>query len=217
MRFFPSLNLSFGKFLSHGINGLFVSFNGARFLQDGTSCNHHVNTGLSNLPNVVDLDTSINLQTTINASFLNKFPCLTCLFQSGRNESLPTESRVYTHKENDIKLIHHKLGCIKRSSGVKDKSSLAPSTLDKLKGAINVVGRLRVEGNVRSTSINKITNGGINWRNHEMNIDRGGNTMVSKSLAYHGTNSQVGHIMVVHDIKVNDIGTGFQHVINFFA
>ena len=48
-----------------------------------------------------------------------------------------------------------------------------------------------------------------------MDIDRGSDTMVTEGLADHGTNGQVGDIVVVHDVKVDDVGTSFQHVIDF--
>lgn len=41
--------------------------------------------------------------------------------------------------------------------------------------------------------------------------------MVAEGLADHGSNGQVGDIVVVHDVKVNNVGTSLQHVVNFFA
>ena len=51
-------------------------------------------------------------------------------------------------------------------------------------------------------------------RNHQVNINGGGHTVVTEGLADHGTNGQVGDIVVVHDVKVNNVGTGLQHVVD---
>jgi hypothetical protein len=41
--------------------------------------------------------------------------------------------------------------------------------------------------------------------------------MITESLAYHGSNGKVWNVVVIHDIKVNDIGAGFQHIVDFFT
>ena len=41
--------------------------------------------------------------------------------------------------------------------------------------------------------------------------------MVTEGLADHGSNGQVGDVVVIHDVKVDNVGTGLQHVVNFFT
>ena len=94
---------------------------------------------------------------------------------------------------------------------------LASSVPDQLKRTINVVGGLGVEGDVGSTGINKVTNSGIDGGNHQVDIDGSSDSVITKSLAHHGSNGKVGNVVVVHDVEVDDISTGLEHVVDFFS
>jgi hypothetical protein len=203
------------KFGAHEINGLLVSFDSAGFLEDGTSCNEHINTCFADLLDVVNLDTSINFKTAVQAVVVDQFSCLAGLVQSTRNESLSAESGVHRHEEDNIKLIQNVLGDFQRSGRVENKSSLATSVLDKLKGTVNVACGFGVEGNVRGTSFNEITDSSVNRGDHKMNIDRSSNAVISKSLANQGSDGQIWDIVVVHNVEVNDIGSSLQDIVNF--
>ena len=54
-------------------------------------------------------------------------------------------------------------------------------------------------------------------RNHQVDINGGGHTVVTEGLADHGSNGQVGDVMVVHDVKVHNVGAGFQNIVDFFT
>jgi hypothetical protein len=84
-----------------------------------------------------------------------------------------------------------------------------------LEGSVNVVGGLRMEGDVRSSGINERGDGLVDRGNHQVDIDRGCNTVVTKGLADHGSDGQVRDVVVVHNIEVNNIGSGLQHVVDF--
>ena len=204
-----------GKFRSHGINGFLVSFNGSRFLKDGRSGNHHVNTRFGNFLDVVNLDTSIDLQTAVKAVVIDNFSGFSGLVEGSGNEGLSSESRVDRHEKDDVKLVQDVLGTIETCSRVENKSSLASSFLDQGEGSVNVVGGLRVECDVGSSGINEGLDGFIDGGNHKVDIDGGGDTVVAKGLADHRSDCQVRNVVVVHDIKVNNIGSGLQHVVDF--
>ena len=74
-----------------------------------------------------------------------------------------------------------------------------------------------VKGDITGTRLNKITNQPIDWLDHQMDINGGDNAIVTQRLADHGTNSQVGYIVIVHDIKMDYVGTGGQHRIHVLA
>ena len=50
-----------------------------------------------------------------------------------------------------------------------------------------------------------------------MNINGSSHAVVAKGFADHGSNGQVGDIVVVHDVEMNNIGTCFQDIVNFFS
>ena len=59
--------------------------------------------------------------------------------------------------------------------------------------------------------------GELTRRNHQVHINGSFHTVVTKGLANHGSNGQVGNVVVVHDVKVHYVGTGFQHIVNFLT
>ena len=130
---------------------------------------------------------------------------------------MSSEPRVDRHEKDNVELVQNKFSGVQRSGRIENKSGLASSILNQLEGSIDVIGGLRVESNVGSSSINEVVDGGIYGRNHKVNVDRGGNSMISKSFAYHWANSEVGDVVVVHNIKVNNIGSCLQYVVDFFS
>ena len=50
-----------------------------------------------------------------------------------------------------------------------------------------------------------------------MDINRGGDAMLAQRLTHQRADGEVGDIVVVHDIKVHDIRTGGEHVVDFFT
>lgn len=206
-----------GELGTHEIDGLLVGLHSSWLLEDGTSGNHHINTGFGNFSDVVNLDTSINFQTAVQSVVINHLAGNFGLFQDSGDEGLSSKSGVDGHEKDDVKLVHDVLGGIKTGGRVEDKSGLASSGLDELKGSVNVVGGFRVEGDVRGTGSNEVLDGSINGGNHEVDIDRGSNSVVTKGLADHGSDGQVGDVVVIHDVKVNNIGTGFEHIVDFLT
>jgi hypothetical protein len=209
------LDLGLGELFSHQINGCLVSFNGTGFLKDGRSGNHHVNSSFGNFLDIINLDTSIDFQTAVQVVVIDKFSCFSGLIKGTRNEGLSTETGVDGHEKNDIKLVQDVFGSIKWCTRVENKSGLAASFLDQLEGSIDVFSGLRVEGDVRGSSIDEICDGLVDGGHHKMDINRSGDTVITKGLAHHRSNRQVWHVVIVHDIKVNNISSGFQHVVNF--
>jgi hypothetical protein len=48
-------------------------------------------------------------------------------------------------------------------------------------------------------------------------VDRRLDAMLAQGLAHQRADSQVGHVMVVHDVEMHDIRACGEHVIDFFA
>jgi hypothetical protein len=70
---------------------------------------------------------------------------------------------------------------------------------------------------LQQTCIHEIANDTIDWLYHQVHIDWRSDTMITESLANTRTDCQVGHVMVVHDIEVNNVSTGCNHVVHFLA
>ena len=211
------LFLGRGELLSHFIDGLLVGLDGAGLLEDGTSSNEHINTGLADLLDVVDLDTAIDLETAVDASVIDYLASLAGLVKSAGDEGLSTETGVDAHEEDDVELVQNELGDVQGGGGVEDEAGLAATVLDELEGAVDVVGGLGVEGDVGGAGVDEVGDGGVNGADHEVDVDGGGNTVVTEGLADHGADGQVGNVVVVHDVEVDDVGTGLEDVVDLLA
>mmetsp|Transcript_26496 Transcript_26496/g.45211 ORF Transcript_26496/g.45211 Transcript_26496/m.45211 type:complete len:275 (+) Transcript_26496:148-972(+) len=211
------LFLGLRKLCTHSINRLLISLHRSRFLQNGTSRHHHIHSGLGNLLDVIDLDTPIDLETAIQTVLVDELPCRAGLVEGSGNEGLSAESGVDAHEEDDVELVLDKLGILQGSGGVEDESGLASAVLDQLEGSVDVVGGLGVEGDVRGAGIDKVVDGGVDGADHEMHVDGGGDAVIAEGLAHHGSDGEVGDVVVVHDVEVNDIGAGLEHVIDLLA
>ena len=73
----------------------------------------------------------------------------------------------------------------------------------------------RVKSNITGASGGKVLYQPIDRADHQVHIDRCFNAEASKILAYFGTKSQHGDIVVIHDIEVNNVGTSLKHGTDF--
>ena len=80
-----------------------------------------------------------------------------------------------------------------------------------------MVAGLRMEGDVAGTGCSEVANQPVNRLHHQMNIDGRCNTMPAQRLADQRPDCEVGHIVIVHHVEVNQIGTRREHGVHFFT
>ena len=73
-----------------------------------------------------------------------------------------------------------------------------------------------MKGDVSSPSVGKHTNEIIDRLYHKMNVDGRHYTVLAQCLAYHRADRQIGYIMIVHDIEMDNVSTGSQDRIDLF-
>ena len=62
------------------------------------------------------------------------------------------------------------------------------------------------------TGVNEVADDAIDGRNHQMNVNRGSDAMIAKSLAHARSDGQVRNVMVVHHVEMNNLqATGLTH------
>ena len=74
-----------------------------------------------------------------------------------------------------------------------------------------------VEGDIGSAGLGKHADQFIHGLDHEVDVDGRGNSVGSQGLADHRPDGEVGHVVIVHHIKVDHVRTGSQHGINLFT
>ena len=99
---------------------------------------------------------------------------------------------------------------------VKDQASLATLVADQRQSAVHVTGGFGVECDDIGAGLGKHRHQCIHGFNHQMHIDWNVD-MGANRFADQRTDGQIGNVMVVHDVKVDPIGTGGGHIANFFS
>ncbi len=76
---------------------------------------------------------------------------------------------------------------------------------------------LRVEGDIAGAGLGEIGDNAIHRLDHEMHVDIRANAVLAQRLAHQRTDGQVRHVVIVHDIEVDHVGAGREHVVHLLA
>ena len=63
----------------------------------------------------------------------------------------------------------------------------------------------------------KVRNDSVDRLNHQVNIDRCLDAVVTQCIADHRPDCQVGHEMIVHHVKMHDVGARIEHSFDILA
>ena len=66
-------------------------------------------------------------------------------------------------------------------------------------------GGLRMKTDIRGASLSEVIDELVDWAYHQMHVDRRSYFMVSQCLTDHWPDSKIRHVVIVHDIEMNDI------------
>ena len=85
-----------------------------------------------------------------------------------------------------------------------------------------MIGGFRMKRNNIGTRLGKIRHDPVNRFHHQMHVNRhsaaiGTLRMRAYRCAHHWTDGEIGHVMVIHYVEMNDIGTRVNHGTNLFA
>src|SRR5262249_37848200 len=175
-----------------------------------------VRAGLGNLCNVFDLDTAIDLEPDVALERFDPLAHGTYLIERIVDEFLPTESRIDRHNEHQIELGEHIVEVGERRRRVQYQADAAPGVLDKSNGAIDVLGSLGMETDEIGTGTRKIRDDAIHRLYHQMHVDLCLGERADR-LAHHWAHGEIGYVMIVHYVKVHQVGAGCDHALDFLA
>ena len=77
--------------------------------------------------------------------------------------------------------------------------------------------RLRVERDVRRARVREVADDAVHGRHHEVHVDGRRDAVLAQGAADHGTDGEVRHVVVVHDVKVHDVRARGQRVDDLLA
>jgi hypothetical protein len=135
---------------------------------------------------------------------------------------LATKARVHAHDQDQVDLVDGPLQHIQGFGRVEHQPGLDAFALDGLDAAVHMRAGIGVKADEVGTGLCKRRGQCIDGRDHQMHIDRHGHAgcrfgMRLEGLANHGAECEVGHVMVVHHVKVDPVGTGVDDAFDFLA
>jgi hypothetical protein len=104
-----------------------------------------------------------------------------------------------------------------RRGRVEHQAGLAALAVDQLQRAVDVLAGLGVEGDVGGAGLGEVRDDAVHRLDHQVHVDGRGDAVLAQGLADQRADGQVGHVVVVHDIEVHDVGAGGQHVVDLLA
>src|SRR5690606_23542990 len=175
-----------------------------------------VGPGLRNLADVLGVDPAVHFQTDITPAGVNQRSRLAQLVQGGGDELLPAEAGVDAHQQDHVDLVHHVPEHIQRGRRIEYQPGFGAAIADQLQGSVDMVAGFRVEGDVTGPRLQKVADDAIHRPHHQMYVDWRRHAVFAQGTADHGTYGEVGHVMVVHYIEVDNVSTRRQHPIHIF-
>src|SRR5690606_10718945 len=121
---------------------------------------------------------------------------------------------VHRHQQHHVDLVEYVFQVMQRRGRIEHQAGFAATVADHLQAAVDVLAGFRVEGNVGGTGLNEITDDAVDRLHHQMDVDGGLEAVITQRLAHHGADGQVRHVMIVHHVEVDNVGTRRQHGVN---
>ena len=105
---------------------------------------------------------------------------------------------------------------LQRRRRIERESGAAAAVVDQANRAVDVLRRLRVERDDIRTGLGKVGDDRIYRRHHQVHVDRDLYQRTNRR-AHHRTDRQIGHVMVVHHVEMDQIGAGRHHTLHLRA
>ncbi|MNO72664.1 hypothetical protein D3C76_636180 [compost metagenome] len=185
--------------------------------EDCRAGDEHVRACRGNLTDGLQIDAAVHFQADVAATVINQLARCGNLGQHLGDETLAAEARVDRHQQDQVKPVKHVLGSVQGTGRVEHQPRLATQVLDQLHGTVQVQGCLGMNRNVIGACLGEGLDHAVHRRHHQVHIDRRGNTVAAQGLAELRAHGQVGHIVIIHDIDMDDIGTGGQHLLGLLS
>ena len=133
-----------------------------------------------------------------------------------RNKALAAEAGVHRHQQHHIQPVEHVFQHINRRGRIEHQACLAAQIFNQTQAAVDMAAGFGVESDDVGTGLGKRLNQIIHRLHHQMHIHRHRGIRLERRT-HHRAESEVGHIMIIHHIKMNQVGARFHHPAHFLA
>ena len=133
------------------------------------------------------------------------------------DELLSAETGIHGHDQHHVHLVDDMMQPGKRRGRIEHQPRLATRFVYEAERAVDVLGRLGMKSDVARARLREIRNDAIHRLDHQVHVDRRGNTVLAQRLADQRADREIRHIMIVHHVEMHDVRAGGKHVLHFFA
>ena len=113
------------------------------------------------------------------------------LAQRRRNELLAAEAGIHRHDQHQVELLERVVEIVQRRRRIEHQAGLAAVLADQRDGAVDVLGRLRMEADVRGAGRGEIRHDAIDRLHHQVHVDRRRHAVLAQRLAHQRADRQV--------------------------
>ena len=106
---------------------------------------------------------------------------------------------------------------IERRGGIQRQTWTAAEFADQADRAVHMPGCLGMKADPARAGPGKGARQFIHWLHHQMHIDRRLDATLAQRLADQRADGQVRHVVVVHHVEMNHVGTGREYGLDFLA
>ncbi len=181
--------------------------------EDAGAGHEGVGTRRGDLGDVVHLHAPVDLQADVAAGSLDTLTRLLELLQRRGNEALTAEAGVHRHDEDHVDLVHDVVEVVQRRGRVEHQACLASLAVDQLQAAVDVLGGLGMEGDVAGAGLGEVADDAVHRLHHQVHVDDRVDAVLAQSIAHQGTDGEVGHIVIVHHVEMDEITPGCKDIV----
>src|SRR6185369_5101080 len=127
------------------------------------------------------------------------------LGQSTRNELLSAKPRIHRHDQHQVELVQRVIQVVQRRGRIEYQAGLASLLVNQRDRTVDVVAGLGVETDDGCARLGEVRNDAIDGLDHQVHVDGRLHTMLAQGLAHQGADGEIRHIVVVHDVEVDDV------------
>ena len=108
------------------------------------------------------------------------------------------------------------LQAVQRRGRVEDEAGLAAVVADQLQRAVDVLAGFRMEADDVGAGLCKVGDDAVDRLDHQVHVDRHLH-MRTDRFADERADGEVGDIMVIHHVEMDDVGAGSDDIADFLA
>lgn len=179
-----------------------------------------ISTRGSDLGDVFHLDAAIDLEpdwlTPGCHVRIDPRPDRLQLFKRGIDEALASETWIHRHEQNDVEPMHYMVEVVEWCCRIENQTCPTAVVANQLERAIDMVGRFGVKSDEVGTGLGEISCQTVYRADHQVNIDRNAH-MRADGLTHHRPHGEIGHVVVIHHIEVDQVGASGLDGAHFLA